>query len=73
MKSHVRRLAALPEVYKDPFDRILVAKALAERPYARHEGCAAYPLRRNRGLGLKKCRERGTRDSELLGSADLLQ
>ena len=30
MKSHVRRLAALPEVYKDPFDRILVAKALAE-------------------------------------------
>lgn len=27
---HVRRLAGLPEFHKDPFDRILVAQALAE-------------------------------------------
>lgn len=28
--AHVRRLAGLPEFHKDPFDRILVAQALAE-------------------------------------------
>jgi PIN domain nuclease of toxin-antitoxin system len=27
---HIRRLARLPELHKDPFDRILVAQALAE-------------------------------------------
>ena len=27
---HIRALAALPEFHKDPFDRILVAQALAE-------------------------------------------
>ena len=28
--GHIRRLAGLPELHKDPFDRILVAQALAE-------------------------------------------
>jgi PIN domain nuclease of toxin-antitoxin system len=28
--SHIRTLAGLPELHKDPFDRILVAQALAE-------------------------------------------
>ena len=28
--SHIRRLATLPDVHKDPFDRILVAQALEE-------------------------------------------
>jgi PIN domain nuclease of toxin-antitoxin system len=28
--AHIRALAALPEHHKDPFDRILVAQALAE-------------------------------------------
>jgi PIN domain nuclease of toxin-antitoxin system len=28
--AHIRRLAGLPEFHKDPFDRILVAQALAE-------------------------------------------
>ncbi len=28
--SHIRALAALPELHKDPFDRILVAQAIAE-------------------------------------------
>lgn len=28
--SHIRRLATLPEIHKDPFDRILVAQALEE-------------------------------------------
>jgi PIN domain nuclease of toxin-antitoxin system len=28
--THIRRLAGLPELHKDPFDRILVAQALAE-------------------------------------------
>lgn len=28
--AHIRALAALPELHKDPFDRILVAQALAE-------------------------------------------
>jgi PIN domain nuclease of toxin-antitoxin system len=28
--SHIRALAGLPELHKDPFDRILVAQALAE-------------------------------------------
>jgi len=28
--SHIRALAGLPEFHKDPFDRILVAQALAE-------------------------------------------
>ena len=28
--AHIRRLAALPEIHKDPFDRILVAQALVE-------------------------------------------
>ena len=27
---HIRKLASLPELHKDPFDRILVAQALAE-------------------------------------------
>ena len=27
---HIRRLAALPNLHRDPFDRILVAQALAE-------------------------------------------
>ena len=27
---HIRRLAGLPDLHKDPFDRILVAQALAE-------------------------------------------
>jgi PIN domain nuclease of toxin-antitoxin system len=29
--SHIRVLASLPDLHKDPFDRILVAQALAER------------------------------------------
>jgi len=29
--SHIRALAGLPHLHKDPFDRILVAQALAER------------------------------------------
>ena len=29
--AHIRALAGLPEYHKDPFDRILVAQALAER------------------------------------------
>jgi PIN domain nuclease of toxin-antitoxin system len=28
--AHIRRLAGLPEIHRDPFDRILVAQALAE-------------------------------------------
>jgi PIN domain nuclease of toxin-antitoxin system len=28
--AHVRALAALPELHKDPFDRILIAQAVAE-------------------------------------------
>ena len=28
--AHIRSLASLPELHKDPFDRILVAQALAE-------------------------------------------
>ena len=28
--AHIRALAALPDLHKDPFDRILVAQALAE-------------------------------------------
>jgi PIN domain nuclease of toxin-antitoxin system len=28
---HIRALAGLPDLHKDPFDRILVAQALAER------------------------------------------
>jgi len=28
--AHIRALAALPELHKDPFDRILVAQAIAE-------------------------------------------
>ena len=28
--AHIRRLAGLPDLHKDPFDRILVAQALAE-------------------------------------------
>ena len=28
--AHVRCLASLPELHKDPFDRILLAQALAE-------------------------------------------
>ena len=28
--AHIRALAGLPEIHKDPFDRILVAQALAE-------------------------------------------
>jgi PIN domain nuclease of toxin-antitoxin system len=28
--GHIRQLAGLPELYKDPFDRILAAQALAE-------------------------------------------
>ena len=28
--THIRALAALPELHKDPFDRILIAQALAE-------------------------------------------
>lgn len=28
--AHIRALAALPELHRDPFDRILVAQALAE-------------------------------------------
>ena len=28
--AHIRRLAGLPELHNDPFDRILVAQALAE-------------------------------------------
>ncbi len=29
--AHVRALASLPDLHKDPFDRILVAQALAEQ------------------------------------------
>ena len=29
--AHVRALAGLPEIHKDPFDRILAAQALAEQ------------------------------------------
>jgi PIN domain nuclease of toxin-antitoxin system len=28
--AHIRKLANLPDLHKDPFDRILVAQALAE-------------------------------------------
>lgn len=28
--AHIRKLASLPELHRDPFDRILVAQALAE-------------------------------------------
>jgi PIN domain nuclease of toxin-antitoxin system len=28
--SHIRRLAGLPDLHKDPFDRLLVAQTLAE-------------------------------------------
>lgn len=28
--AHIRALAALPDIHKDPFDRILVAQALSE-------------------------------------------
>ena len=28
--AHIRALASLPELHKDPFDRILIAQALAE-------------------------------------------
>ena len=28
--AHIRRLARLPDLHKDPFDRVLVAQALAE-------------------------------------------
>jgi PIN domain nuclease of toxin-antitoxin system len=30
LTAHVRALAGLPDLHKDPFDRILVAQALAE-------------------------------------------
>jgi len=29
--AHIVRMAALPELHRDPFDRILVAQALAEK------------------------------------------
>jgi PIN domain nuclease of toxin-antitoxin system len=29
--AHIRKLAGLPDLHKDPFDRILVAQALAEK------------------------------------------
>ena len=32
---HIRKLAGLPELHNDPFDRILVAQALAEGLTAR--------------------------------------
>jgi len=45
--SHVTALAALPALHKDPFDRILIAQAVAEGLdfVTSDESIRAYPLR----------------------------
>jgi PIN domain nuclease of toxin-antitoxin system len=45
--SHVTALAALPDLHRDPFDRILIAQAVAEGlPLVSSDGQnAAYPVR----------------------------
>jgi PIN domain nuclease of toxin-antitoxin system len=45
--SHVGAVARLPEIHRDPFDRILVAQAIAEGlPLVTCDGqIAAYPVR----------------------------
>ena len=45
--SHVTALAALPDLHRDPFDRILIAQAVAEGlPLVSSDGqIAAYPVR----------------------------
>ena len=45
--SHVTALAALPDLHSDPFDRILIAQAVAEGlPLVSSDGqIAAYPVR----------------------------
>lgn len=45
--SHVTALAALPDLHRDPFDRILIAQAVAEGlPLVTSDGqIAAYPVR----------------------------
>jgi PIN domain nuclease of toxin-antitoxin system len=44
--SHVAALAALPALHKDPFDRILIAQAVAEGLdfVTNDESIRAYPL-----------------------------
>jgi PIN domain nuclease of toxin-antitoxin system len=45
--SHVTALAALPELHRDPFDRILIAQAIAEglEFVTGDEAIRAYPVR----------------------------
>jgi PIN domain nuclease of toxin-antitoxin system len=45
--SHVTALAALPMLHRDPFDRILIAQAVAEGMdfVTSHEPIAEYPVR----------------------------
>ena len=45
--SHVTTLAALPMVHKDPFDRILIAQAIAEGLdfVTSDEHVGSYPVR----------------------------
>lgn len=45
--SHVTALAALPQLHKDPFDRMLVAQAIAEGLdfVTNDEPVRAYPVR----------------------------
>ena len=50
--SHVRTLSSLPDFHKDPFDRILVAQALAEELIAGQQGRDTGPLRNPLHLGL---------------------
>ena len=46
--SHVTALAALPMLHKDPFDRILIAQAVAEglALVTNDEPISEYPVRR---------------------------
>lgn len=45
--SHISALAALPELHRDPFDRILIAQAIAEGLplISSDQQIAAYPVR----------------------------
>jgi PIN domain nuclease of toxin-antitoxin system len=45
--SHVTALAALPMLHKDPFDRILIAQAVAEGLdlITKDEHISSYPVR----------------------------
>jgi PIN domain nuclease of toxin-antitoxin system len=46
-ESHVSALAALPALHKDPFDRILIAQAIAEglELVTNDEPIRGYPVR----------------------------